>query len=124
MNTLAGEVPPAWRLHMMKKWVIVALLASGLVACAQDQAQKEDSRLKEAYSACINTAQGSPEKIEACQSVLNVLKKEKAHEQFATQESVRVMDYQACIQARKTGNDQEVAKRCDKIWDEIRNNNK
>ena len=109
---------------MMKKMVIVALLASGLVACAQDQAQKEDSRLKEAYSACINTAQGSPEKIEACQSVLNVLKKEKAHEQFATQESVRVMDYQACIQARKTGNDQEVAKRCDKIWDEIRNNNK
>ncbi len=77
MNTQAGEIPPAWRLHMMKKMVIVALLASGLVACAQDQAQKEDFRLKEAYSACINTAQGSPEKIEACQSVLNVLKKRK-----------------------------------------------
>ena len=56
--------------------------------------------------------------------MLNVLKKEKAHEQFATQENVRVMDYQACIQARKTGNDQEVAKRCDQIWKEIRNNNK
>jgi hypothetical protein len=107
-----------------EKIVIVALLASGLVACAQPQAPKEDSRLKEAYSACINTAEGSPEKIEACQSVLNVLKKEKAHEQFATQENVRVMDYQACIQARKTGNDQEVAKRCDQIWNEIRNNNK
>jgi predicted small secreted protein len=107
---------------MMKKIVIVALLASGLVACAQPQAPKEDSRLKEAYSACINTAEGSPEKIEACQSVLNVLKKE-AHEQFATQENVRVMDYQACIQARKTGNDQEVAKRCDQIWKEIRSNN-
>ncbi len=40
--------------------------------------QQEDSRLKEAYSACINTAQGSPEKIEACQSVLNVLKKENS----------------------------------------------
>lgn len=78
MNTQAGEIPPAWRLHMMKKMVIVALLASGLVACAQDQAQKEDSRLKEAYSACINTAQGSPEKIEACQSVLNVLKKRES----------------------------------------------
>lgn len=95
----------------MNKRVIVALLTFGLVACAQDQAPKEDSRLKEAYSACINTAQGSPEKIEACQSVLNVLKKDKTHEQFATQENVRVMDYQACIQARKTGNDQEVAKR-------------
>ena len=45
----------------MKKIVIVALLASGLVACAQNQAPKEDSRLKEAYSACINTAEGSPE---------------------------------------------------------------
>ena len=51
---------------MMKKIVIVALLASGLVACAQNQAPKEDSRLKEAYSACINTAEGSPEKIQAC----------------------------------------------------------
>ena len=108
---------------MLKKIVMVAVLASGLVACAQPQAPKEDSRLKEAYSACINTAQGSPEKIQACQSVLNVLRKEKAHEQFATQENVRVMDYQACIQARKTGNDPQVAKSCDKIWQEIRNNN-
>lgn len=108
---------------MLRKLVLVAVLASGLAACAHSPAQKEDSRLKEAYSACINTAQGSPEKLEACQSVLNVLKKEKGHEQFATQENVRVMDYQACIQARKTGNDQEVAKRCDKIWQEIRNNN-
>ncbi|MBS0851497.1 hypothetical protein JK158_06825 [Enterobacter sp. JGM127] len=108
---------------MLRKMVLVAVLASGLASCAHSPAQKEDSRLKEAYSACINTAQGSQEKLEACQSVLNVLKKEKGHEQFATQENVRVMDYQACIQARKTGNDQEVAKRCDKIWQEIRNNN-
>ncbi len=78
---------------MLKKLIIVAVLASGLVACAQPQAPKEDSRLKEAYSACINTAEGSPDKIQACQSVLTVLKKEKAHEQFATQENVRVLDY-------------------------------
>jgi len=108
---------------MLRKIVFVAVLASGLAGCVQPQAPKEDSRLKEAYSACINTAEGSPEKIQACQSVLNVLKKEKAHEQFATQENVRVLDYQACIQARQTGNDQEVAKRCDKIWQEIRSNN-
>ena len=108
---------------MLKKIAFVAVLAAGLTACAQPQAQKEDSRLKEAYSTCINTAEGSPEKIEACQSVLTVLKKEKAHEQFATQENIRVMDYQACIQARKTGNDQEVVKRCDQIWKEIRSNN-
>jgi len=108
---------------MLKKLIIVAVLASGLVACAQPQAPKEDSRLKEAYSACINTAEGSPDKIQACQSVLTVLKKDKAHEQFATQENVRVLDYQACIQARQPGNDQEVAKRCAKIWQEIRSNN-
>ena len=65
---------------MMKKIVIVALLASGLVACAQPQAPKEDSRLKEAYSACINTAEGNPDKVEACQSVLDVLKQEKQHQ--------------------------------------------
>lgn len=59
----------------MKKLILIAVMASGLVACAPSTAPKEDSRLKEAYSACINTAQGSPEKIEACQSVLNVLKK-------------------------------------------------
>ena len=109
---------------MLKKIVLVAVLASGLAACAQQpQTQKEDTRLKEAYSACINTAEGSPEKIEACQSVLNVLRQEKAHEQFATQETVRVADYQACILARKTGNNQDVTKNCDKIWQEIRSNN-
>jgi hypothetical protein len=109
---------------MIKKIVLVAVLASGLAACAQPQAPQEDSRLKEAYSACINSAEGSPEKIEACQSVLDVLKKEKAHQQFASEEKVRVLDYQACIQARKTGNDQEVAKRCDRIWQEIRASNR
>jgi hypothetical protein len=108
---------------MLKKIVLVAVLASGLAACAQPQTQKEDTRLIEAYSACINTAEGSPEKIEACQSVLDVLRQEKAHEQFATQETVRVADYQACIQARKTGNNQDVTKNCDKIWQEIRSNN-
>ncbi len=69
----------------MKKLILIAIMASGLVACAQSTAPQEDSRLKEAYSACINTAQGSPEKIEACQSVLNVLKKEKQHQHFADQ---------------------------------------
>ena len=107
----------------MKKLIIVALMAAGLTACAQSPAPKEDSKLKDAYSACINTAEGNPDKIQACQSVLNVLKQEKAHEQFANQESVRVIDYQKCINARKTGNDEAVAKNCDKIWQEIRSNN-
>ena len=50
---------------MLKKIVLVALMSAGLAACATSPGPKEDSRLKEAYSACINTAQGSPEKIEA-----------------------------------------------------------
>ncbi|HCR9738581.1 ChiQ/YbfN family lipoprotein [Citrobacter sp. FR21RM1OL9030] len=107
----------------MKKLLLIAMMASGLVACAQPTAPKEDSQLKETYSACINTAQGSPEKIEACQSVLNVLKKDDQHKQFATEESVRVLDYQQCIQATRTGNDQAVTADCDKIWQEIRSKN-
>lgn len=105
----------------MKKLILIAIMASGLVACAQSTAPQEDSRLKEAYSACINTAQGSPEK---SQSVLNVLKKEKQHQQFADQESVRVLDYQQCLRATQTGNDQAVKADCDKVWQEIRSNNK
>lgn len=107
----------------MKKLILVAIMASGLVACAQPQAPKEDSKLKAAYSACINTAEGNPDKIEACQSVLDVLKQEKEHKQFADQETVRTLDYQQCIQATRTGNDQAVKARCDKIWQEIRSNN-
>ena len=107
----------------MKKLILVAIMAAGLAACAQPQAPKEDSKLKAAYSACINTAEGNPDKIEACQSVLNVLKTEKAHQQFANQESVRVLDYQKCIQDRKMGNDQAVKVDCGQIWKEIRSNN-
>ena len=107
----------------MKKLNIVAQMAAGVTACEQSPAPKEDRKLKDAYSACINAAEGNPDKIEACQSVLNVLKQEKGHEQFANPESVRVIDYQKCINARKMGNDEAVAKNCDKIWQEIRSNN-
>lgn len=107
----------------MKKLILIAVMSSGLVACAQPPAPKEDSKLKEAYSACINTAEGNPDKISACQSVLDVLKKDKAHEQFANQETVRTLDYQQCILATRTGNDQAVKAKCDRIWQEIRSNN-
>ena len=107
----------------MKKLLLIAVMASGLVACTQAPAPKEDSKLKEAYSACINTAEGNPDKVQACQSVLDVLKEEKQHQAFANQESVRVLDYQQCIQATRTGNDQAAKARCDRIWKEIRSNN-
>ncbi|WP_411900788.1 ChiQ/YbfN family lipoprotein, partial [Salmonella enterica] len=79
------------------------VVTDGLTACASSPAPEEDSRLKEAYSACINTAQGSPENIGACQSVLNGLKTERRHQQFANEETVRVTDYQHSIQATATG---------------------
>lgn len=107
----------------MKKLTLIAIMAFGLVACAQPTAPKEDSKLKDAYSACINTAEGNPDKIQACQTVLDELKKDKDHKQFADQESVRTLDYQQCIQATRTGNDQAVKARCDKIWQEIRSSN-
>ena len=107
----------------MKKIMLMLAAVVTLSACVQPAAPPEDAKLKQAYSACINTAEGNPDKVEACQSVLNVLKQEKQHQQFATQESVRVLDYQQCIQARKTGNDQAVEARCDQIWKEIHSNN-
>ncbi|EKT7567271.1 lipoprotein [Salmonella enterica] len=103
----------------MKKILLIASITAGLTACASSPAPEEE----EAYSACINTAQGSSEKIEACQSVLNVLKKDRKHQQFANEESVRVLDYQQCIQATRTGNDQAVKADCDKVWQEIRSHN-
>ncbi|MER1978918.1 hypothetical protein KHU12_23365, partial [Pseudocitrobacter faecalis] len=44
----------------MKKMMMMTALVAALAGCAQSEAPKEDTRLKEAYSACINTAEGSP----------------------------------------------------------------
>ncbi len=107
----------------MKKLMLVMAMVAGLGACSQSSAPQEDARLRQAYSACINTAEGSPEKLQACQAVLNVLKQEKQHKQFAEQETVRVLDYQNCIQAAHTGNGQAYAAKCGKLWKEIRANN-
>ncbi|MBW7982607.1 ChiQ/YbfN family lipoprotein [Enterobacillus tribolii] len=107
----------------MKKVLLIVVATAVLSACAQPTAPKEDLQLKNAYSACINTAEGNPDKIEACRSVLNVLRQDKQHQAFAEQESVRTLDYQKCIIDRKTGNDQAVNKDCGKIWQEIRANN-
>ncbi|NGH41625.1 hypothetical protein G5632_28430, partial [Escherichia coli] len=87
----------------MKKIMLMLAAAALLSACAQPAAPPEDAKLKQAYSACINTAEGSPERLQPCKAVLNVLKQEKQHQQFAAQETVRVMDYQNCIMAVHSG---------------------
>lgn len=43
----------------MKKMLLIAMMAAGLVACTTSPAPKEDTKLKDAYSACINTAEGN-----------------------------------------------------------------
>ncbi|CAI2410974.1 Uncharacterised protein [Serratia ficaria] len=106
-----------------KKIMLILAAAAALSACAQPAAPPEDAKLKRAYSACINTAEGSPEKLQSCRAVLNVLKQEKRHRQFAEKETVRVMDYQNCLQAVHSGNGQAYDARCGKIWQEIRDNN-
>ncbi|GKX50104.1 ChiQ/YbfN family lipoprotein [Budvicia aquatica] len=108
----------------MKKILLAMAVVLSLAGCTyQSDRAQEDVTLKDAYSACINTAEGSPEKIQACQSVLTVLKKDKAHKTFADKETVRVLDYQRCIQAAETGNGQAYSTQCGKIWKEIRANN-
>ncbi|HEI8865978.1 ChiQ/YbfN family lipoprotein [Serratia sp. AKBS12] len=107
----------------MKNVLLLVAAVLGLSACVQPQTPPEDAKLRQAYSACINTAEGSPEKLQSCQAVLNVLKQEKQHQQFAEQETVRVLDYQSCIQAAHTGNGQAYDAQCGKIWQEIRANN-
>ena len=107
----------------MKKIIVIALMACGLSACTQNAAPKEDSRLREAYSACITSAKGNPDKVEACQSVLEVLKKDEHQQQFTKKESVNVLDYHKCLEATQRANDQEVKANCDKVWQEIRSNN-
>lgn len=107
----------------MKKIMLMLAAVVTLSACAQPTAPPEDAKLKQAYSACINTAEGSPEKLQSCQAVLNVLKQEKQHQQFAEKETVRVMDFQNCIQAVHSGNGQAYDAQCGKIWQEIHDNN-
>lgn len=108
----------------MKKLLLMVIMATGLVACVQQPVEpKEDARLKKAYSTCINNAKGNADKVEACRSVLEVLKEDETLKPFADKETVSVLEYNDCLQATRTGNDQAVRARCDQIWEEIRNNN-
>lgn len=107
----------------MNKLLMIVATSVLLAGCAQTSGQAEDAKLRQAYSACINTAEGNPDKLASCQTVLDVLKQEKAHQKFAEQETVRVVDYQRCLTARKTGDGQAYAADCGKIWQEIRANN-
>lgn len=108
----------------MKKVLLVIATTFILGACAsQTETTQEQISLRDAYKACINSAQNSLEQVQTCQSMLDALKQDTNHQEFADKESVRVLDYQRCLQAAKTGNGQAYEKQCDKVWQEIRANN-
>ncbi|WP_047608983.1 ChiQ/YbfN family lipoprotein [Rahnella aquatilis] len=107
----------------MNKLLMIVVSAVLLAGCAPTADQVQISQTREDYRACINTSEGNPDKLASCQVLLNKLKQEKAHQQFAEQETVRVVDYQRCLTARKTGNGQAYAADCGKIWQEISANN-
>jgi hypothetical protein len=107
---------------MMTKPILLALMTLGLAACVQQpQAPKEDARLKEAYSACITTAEGSPEKTAACRSVLDVLRKRKRTSNLRRRACAPWI-ISSVLKRRMP----EMGRRynhCDQIWQEIRHHN-
>ncbi|MFD3222293.1 ChiQ/YbfN family lipoprotein [Rahnella aceris] len=107
----------------MNKVLMIMVSAVLLAGCAPTADQAQISQTREDYRACINTSEGNPDKLASCEVLLNKLKQEKAHQQFAEQETVRVLDYQRCLTARKTGDGQAYAADCGKIWQEIKTNN-
>lgn len=101
----------------MKKSMLITLAVLGLSACSNSSGPQEDVRLQQAWETCIQSAQGSPEKLKVCESLPKTAAEARLHERIGAT-SIPSADYQKCIQARKSGNDQAVAKECEKIWQE------
>lgn len=102
---------------MQRLFLLAALAACS--ACTPHSDAPVDP--KQAYRNCIAGAQGEADKVTQCQSMLQTLKQNAQHRAFAEQESVRVLDYQKCLQAAKTGVGENEQPACQKIWQEIRN---
>jgi len=110
------------KIKPIKQAMLVLVSLTLLGACA-DPTTNKANELRHSYSNCINTSDGDQAKLATCQQILESLRKEKAHEAFAEKETVRVIDYQKCLTARKTGDGQAYAEDCGKIWQEIKANN-
>lgn len=114
------------KMKSIKNGLFMLAAVAVLSACADPSAsaeKAEKAKLRQSYSNCINTADGAPDKLATCQAILEQLKTIKEHQAFAEKETVRVVDYQRCLTARKTGDGQAYAQDCGKIWQEIRANN-
>ncbi|WP_447752286.1 ChiQ/YbfN family lipoprotein [Pseudomonas nicosulfuronedens] len=103
----------------MKRLLLLAVLAAASSGCAQHSDTSADP--KQAYRNCIAGAEGQVDKVKVCQSMLQSLKQDEQHRAFAEKESVRVLDYQRCLNAAETGVGENEQPACQKIWQEIRN---
>lgn len=105
----------------MNRLLLLAVLAAVSTGCTQHAATSSDP--KQAYRNCIAGAQGQVDQVKVCQAMLQTLRQNEQHRAFAEQESVRVLDYQNCLEAAKTGVGENEQPACQKIWQEIRNHN-
>lgn len=101
----------------MKKTIVITLAVLGLSACSNSSGPQEEAGLQQAWETCIQTAAGSPEKLKACESMPKTAAQARQRE-GAVSETIPSAEYQKCIEARKSGNDQAVAQSCEKIWQE------
>jgi hypothetical protein len=104
----------------MKRRLLLAALAAISTGCTQHSISADP---KQAYRNCMAGTQGQADKVATCQSMLQSLKQSEQHRAFAEQESVRVLDYQKCLEAAKTGVGENEQPACQKIWQQIRNHN-
>ncbi|AOV96232.1 hypothetical protein A9798_04235 [Edwardsiella hoshinae] len=108
----------------MKAILGVAVAAIVLAGCAQPSAPSQDGQLlKQAYSTCMQDAEGNRDKVAACQTILEVMKQSPSQAAFAQKESVSVLNYQQCIEAAMSGAGDNYTARCGTLWQEIRAGN-
>ncbi|AXU95963.1 hypothetical protein CI789_12450 [Erwinia persicina] len=105
----------------MKAGITIFLML--LLCGCMSQMQRSNTPEREAWRSCINQANGSAEKVKACKPLLGSLHQQPQHQQFARQESVRVLDYERCLDAEQMGGGEGVHERCGKLWQEIQHAN-
>lgn len=102
----------------MKKTLVITTIVTALCACYSLTTQE-----REAYRHCINQADGKTVKMQSCRRLLDVLSRQPQHQDFAKKETVRVLDYQRCLDAEKMGGGEAIESRCGQLWKEIQQSN-
>ena len=103
---------------VMKRMLVITLIVITQCACSSAAMQE-----REDYRRCINQAAGSTVKVQVCRRLLQALSRQPQHQIFAKKETVRVLDYQRCLNAEKMGGGDSIHHRCGKLWKEIQHAN-